>query len=158
MGGAKLLGFVNNRMETHMDGSQSSSHSRVKVVRWIARVLSGVLILTFSFFFLAEEVFRDSPRKEPLSVNAIEQLVLMAVVLISYGFAWKKELLGGSIALLGFIGIGIINPRVLSVPIMYLVPLTAVLFLLCWWWSRSFRLTEKSASKTDSTTSPPTNA
>ncbi|MCL4512334.1 MAG: hypothetical protein M1470_14935 [Bacteroidetes bacterium] len=131
-----------------MDSSQSSSHSKVKVVRWIARVLSGLLILTFSFFFLGEEVFRDSPRKEPLSANGIEQLVLMAVVLISYGFAWKKELLGGSIALLGFIGISIINPRVLSGPIMYLFPLTAILFLLCWWWSKSPRPAEKNVGQT----------
>jgi hypothetical protein len=120
-----------------MEIAASSSHAAVNVIRWVARVLSGLLILTFLFFFLAEEVFRDSPRKEPFSTSAIGQLIVMAVVLISFGLAWRKELLGGSMALVGLIVISIINPGVLSFPLMYLFPLTAVLFLLCWWLSRT---------------------
>ena len=140
-----------------MDSSQSSSDSIVKVVRWTARVLGGLLILMCSFFFLGEVVFHNGGIGS-LSPDVMKQFLLMAIVLVSYGFVWKKELVGGSIALLAFTALDIINSDVLSAPIMYVFPLTAILFLFCGLWSLWHRLTEKTAAKTNSTTAPPTNA
>ena len=158
MGGAKPLDFVNNKMEILMDRSQSSLDSIVNVVRWTARVFGGLLILMCSFFFLGEVVFDDSHGVGSLSPDIMKQFLLMAIVLVSYGTAWKKELVGGSIALLAFTALDIINPDVLSAPIMYVFPLTAILFLFCGLWSLWHRLTARTAARATSTTAPPTNA
>jgi len=39
---------------------------------------------------------------------------------------------GALISLAGFIGIGILNPDAMTMPMMYLFPLAAILFLICW--------------------------
>lgn len=117
----------------------------IKVVRWIARIISLLFILITLFFFMAEEVFRDQPRTTSLPIVS---LVLGALLLVGLGLAWKWELVGALIALVGFIGVSIVNPDALTKPLWYIIPATAILFLLCWWWTKSPRQVETNVSQT----------
>jgi hypothetical protein len=53
--------------------------------------------------------------------------------------AWKWEYLGGLISVIGLIGAGILNPKILASPVMYLFLIPGILFMLVAWQSRSFR-------------------
>ncbi len=117
-----------------MKNSSSGSRSAVKVVRWVARVLGALLVLLFLFFFMAEEVF--SPRSEPFSTLINVQLVLVVIQIIGLVVAWKWELAGGLMTLAAAVPLGIINLRTLTT-LWGLVPFVAILFLLCWWFSRA---------------------
>lgn len=130
-----------------MQSSSSAHPARIKVMRWTARTVSLLFILLTLFFFAAEEIFRDHPRTEPLPIVS---LVLGALLLIGLGLAWKWEFPGALMSLVAFIGISIVNPGELTNALWYIFPLTAILFLLCWWSSRSPRPAEGNVSATDS--------
>ncbi len=144
-----------------MDGS-SSSQSRVKVVRLVARVLSIVIILLFGIVFIPEFTGRiglTAPPPgglPPLSMVDAIQFYSMFVILIGLGIAWKWELVGSLITIIPMVIDGILNPRALMVVLVIAAP--AILFLLCWWWSRSSRSAEARVSETDSTAPPPSDA
>ena len=108
----------------------------IKVVRWIARIMSLLFILMVLFFFMGEVVFRDTPRTTPLPIIP---LVLGALLFIGFGLAWKWEFPGASISLVCFIALSIMNPNVLTKPLWYFLAIIAILFLLCWWWSKHTR-------------------
>jgi len=137
---------VKQYKEYVMQGSSSAHSAWIKVMRWIARIISVLFILTTMFFFIAEEVFRDDPRTVPLPIGP---LVMGALLFVGLGLAWKWELVGALIALVGFIGVSIVNPGALTKPLWFIIPLTAILFLLCWWWTKSPRPGEKNVSQTD---------
>jgi len=128
-----------------MESTASPDSRLIKVIRWIARVISILMILLTLFFFTAEEIFRDHPRTEPLPIVS---LVLGALLLIGLGLAWKWEFLGALISLVGFIGVMIVNPDTWTKPAMYLFPVLAVLFLLCWWQSKSHRPAKQNVNQT----------
>jgi uncharacterized membrane protein len=73
-----------------------------------------------------------SLHSQTLTVNAIFQLVLFGIVLLGLGIAWKRELIGGIMALLAFILMAIINPNILKLYLMLLYPATAISFILLW--------------------------
>ena len=115
--------------------NQSSLESKTtKVIRWIARILGLLLILLTLFFAIAESITEYNPTAEPTPIVMILAGVFM---LGGLGLSWKWELIGVLISLVGFIGVGILNPDALMMPMMYLFPLTAILFLICWWLSKS---------------------
>jgi hypothetical protein len=58
-------------------------------------------------------------------------------MLIGLGLAWKWEFPGALISLVAFIGICIVNAHALRESTLYIVPTTAILFLVSWWSSRS---------------------
>jgi hypothetical protein len=115
-----------------------------KVMRWTARSVSLMLILLTLFFFTAEEIFRDHPRTTPLPIVGV---VLGALLITGLGLSWKWERPGALISLVAFIGISVVNPDALTKPLWYMFPVTAVLFLLCWWSNRFRRPTETNVSQ-----------
>ncbi len=145
-----------------MVAQPSAPHSPVKVIRIVARALSALIILFFGFVFVGELASRigltpaPSGGLPPLSTVDAIQFYSMAVMFIGLGLAWKWELAGSLITLLPAIMDGILNPRALMVVLLIAAP--AILFLVCWWRSPSPKVAENSVAKTDSTTSPPTNA
>ena len=111
-----------------MKSTASSNSQSIKVIRWIARVISLLMILLTLFFMIAE-----GGVGAPLRI-----IVVMGVLmLVGLGLAWKWEFLGASISLVGFIGVMILNPDMRTKPAMYLYAVVAILFLLCWWQSKS---------------------
>lgn len=99
----------------------------IKVMRWIARVQS-LLIILITLFFMIPDIWG-----EPL-----QSIVLMGFLIpIGLGIAWKWELVGALISLVGSVRVMILNPDALVNPMMYvLYVFPAVLFLLCWWQSK----------------------
>lgn len=106
-----------------------------QTLRLILRGLSALMILFFLFMFIGETFFTEKTG-DALSYNAILQLSFMAIGMIGLGLAWKWELIGGIIAIISFIVLAIINPKILKSFIMLMYPLTAVLFIVLWSVSR----------------------
>ncbi len=104
------------------------STKQYNTFRWILRVLSG-LIIVFSLFMFIGETLIDEETAGPLTNNAILQLSLAGLGLTGLGLAWKWELTGGIIALVAYFVLAIINYSVLGFPLLYIWPLTAILFI-----------------------------
>jgi len=104
----------------------------IKNFRRTLRIISGILIVFFLLMFIGESLDSD-----PMGTESILQLSVMGVILIGLGLAWKWELTGGIIALAAFIGLSIINPKVLHFPMLYLYPGTAISFIVFWVISRN---------------------
>ena len=107
-----------------------------KELRWVLRGFSGLIIAFLLLMFIGET-------GDPLTNNAILQLSITGIGLIGLALAWKWELIGGSIALLSFVVLAIINPIVLEVPLMFAWPLTAILFIVLWAISRNSTVNNK---------------
>ena len=107
----------------------------IKIFRWVLRVLSGLFIVFFLFMFIGEAFFGENPGK-PISTNDILQLSAMGISIIGLGLAWKWELIGGIIALVAFVALVFINPNVINPSLLYIVPITAILFIVFWAISR----------------------
>ncbi|NLO01930.1 MAG: hypothetical protein GX126_06385 [Bacteroidales bacterium] len=106
-----------------------------KELRWVLRVLSGLIIVFSLLMFIGETFFGENPGK-PLTANAILQLSVAGAGLIGLGLAWKWELPGGIISVIAFIMLAIINPMVLQYTLLLIWPLTAILFIVLWVISR----------------------
>ena len=78
-----------------------------------------------------------------MSTDAIIQLSVSGIGLIGLGLAWKWELTGGIIALVSFIGVGIINPIVIKAPVLLICPFIAILFIVLWAISRNANVKNK---------------
>ena len=102
---------------------------RIRVIRRIARILGLLLILLTLSFVIVELIFEHSPTSEP---TPIVMIIMGVFILGGLGLAWKWELIGALISLVGFIGVCILNPDAMRMPMVYLFPLTAILFLICW--------------------------
>lgn len=107
-----------------------------KELRWILRGLSGIIIAFSIFMFVGESNFGETPGKS-FTINEIMQLSPMGIGLIGLILAWKWELIGGTIALVPFIVLAIIEPTILQAPVMFVWPLTAILFIVLWALSRT---------------------
>jgi len=112
-----------------MENSHSILNVIITVIRWIARILAAFMILITLVLFLAEEVFdKNAGTGEPIPITMI---ILAILMLGGLGLAFKWELPGGIISIIGFTGIIISNTDSASMPMFYLYALPAVLFLLC---------------------------
>ena len=110
----------------------------IKIFRWTLRVFSGILILFFLIMFIGETFFSpESLNSAPLSANAIIQLAIFGIIMLGLGLAWKWELTGGLIALVAYVAMAIISPRILEFPILFLYPATGILFIMLWVISRN---------------------
>ncbi|MFA6837750.1 MAG: hypothetical protein WCR12_02740 [Dysgonamonadaceae bacterium] len=85
--------------------------------------------------FIGEAFFGENPGK-PISSNAILQLSAMGFGLIGLGLAWKWELIGGIIGLAAFVVLVFINPNVIHPSLLFVVPITAILFIVLWAFNR----------------------
>jgi len=117
-----------------MGTSVSSAGRAITIIRWVARILSALFIILCLMFFVGEAlvplILFPAPDATPLTGNAMLQLALTGLSLLGLALAWKWEAIGGSIALAAYVIVGIINPGAF---IIFPVPLSALLFLACWW-------------------------
>ena len=105
------------------------------VVRWMARVLSGLLLLFWGFFIFAHAFGDEGGASRPLNTNDYILFAMMAVWLVGLSVAWRWELTGGVMTLAGLLIAAAINWRVLAFPGI-LIAVNAVLFLSSWWMRR----------------------
>src|ERR1035437_5432967 len=110
----------------------------VKTVRWIARILSVLIILFWVFFIVGSFVssIHGEHSSAPLSMHDRLGFALMLAWLMGLALAWKWELAGAALTLVAIlIQAFFINGRVVE-GLGMLPPITAILFLLCWWIGR----------------------
>jgi hypothetical protein len=112
-----------------MENSQSVLSVTINVIRWIARIIAAFMILLTIVFFLGEEVFDKSPGTgAPIPF----MMILLSILMLGgLGLAFKWELPGGIISLIGFTGIILDNTDAATKPMFFLFALPAVLFILC---------------------------
>ena len=102
----------------------------MKLPRLIARIMSAIIVVFASIMFIGETTESNKRvTSEPLTSNALLQLILFAIGLSGLIIAWKWEKLGGIISLLAFILIFIVNPDALLWP-MFIFPANAILFIV----------------------------
>jgi len=123
-----------------MKNKTSLESKTTRVLRRIARILGLLLILLTLVFAIPQLMSEGKPTAEPPQIANILAGVIM---LGGLALAWKWELIGALISLVGFIGVGILKPDVMIMPMMYLFPLTAILFLICWRLSKLRRTKEE---------------
>ena len=110
----------------------------VRTVRWIARILSVMIILFWGVFIVGSFVssIRGEHSSGTLSMHDRIGLTLMFAWLLGLALAWKWELAGAALTLTAIlIQAFFINWRVVA-GFGILPPITALLFLLCWWIGR----------------------
>ena len=111
----------------------------IKIFRWALRIISGLFIVFFLFMFIGQVFFDGGGESgpKPWTFNEVLQLSVFGIGMIGLILAWKWELMGGVIALVAYIGVTIINPRVMDFSLLYSYPLTAILFIVLWAISRN---------------------
>jgi hypothetical protein len=119
----------------------------VRTVRWFTRILSLLIVLFWGIFIVGS--FLDSIRgghpSGPLSMHDRMGLTLMFVWLLGLALAWRWELAGAALTLAAvLIHAFLINPRVVE-GLGILPPITALLFVLCWWVGRQSRQDKQDA-------------
>lgn len=105
--------------------------SLVMMARWSARVLSGLIVLFYGFFLVAHLVGDQGGPSRPLVWNDYVILVTLVLSLVGLLVAWRWELAGAAITLIGIAVCAAVNWRVLVFP-GALIPVAALLYLLSW--------------------------
>lgn len=109
--------------------------SFVTPVRWTARVISALIVLFFGFFLIAHLIGDQGRPSRPMVWNDYVILTTLVVALVGLLVSWKREFTGAALTLIAIAVCAAMNWRVL-VP-GAIIPITAVLFLISWWISRS---------------------
>jgi hypothetical protein len=116
--------------------ANSASAPVITGVRWSARILSALILLFWGFFIVASIVGDEARSSRPLVTGDYILLLTMVISLAGLCVAWKWELVGATITLVATLIAAVVNWRVLAFP-PALIPLAAILFLLCWWMKRA---------------------
>ena len=112
---------------------ENKSLQTIKILRWVARILSVIIIAFFLFMFIGEMLDSlHSGKNGSLSNNAILQLTLFGIGIIGIIAAWIWELYGGLLSLVAFVVLAIINPVTIISPVI-IYPVNAILFMIVWW-------------------------
>jgi hypothetical protein len=115
-----------------MEIQPSLSHFISNVIRWIARLISIVVILIWGFFLTADIIGGSQGGAQLLTKDDYIQFFMMAIWFVGLIVAWRKEFIGGIIILIAFAIQTFVNYRIL-LSIGFLIPLTGLLFLISWW-------------------------
>ena len=99
-------------------------------LHWVARILSGVVLISMGGFMLVYFAGGgEADSSHVLTLTDYLGLVALVVSLSGLAFAWKWERLGALLSL-GAVALGAsLNPFVLSFPLV-LIPISGSLFLL----------------------------
>ena len=117
-----------------MNEITSASTRWVKTFRWTARIIGILAIAVFLVFFIA-----DCIKKGTIAIESdrILMTVFMFLAFIGLIISWKREGIGGVVALIGMIGFNIFAPPSLAEAAIFLMTglygLPALLFVFCWW-------------------------
>ena len=112
----------------------ANKHLRtIKILRWIARIFSAVLVGFFLLIFISETIGSiQAGNSTNISGFDILKLTLKGIMLAGLIAAWIWELYGSILAFLAYLAMAMINPAVIN-PLMLLFPVNAILFMITWW-------------------------
>lgn len=110
-----------------MEASTVSSTSRA--IQWTARVLGSLVVLLFVVFLIGE----GPP--VPTRLIPLEKLTVTAtfMMLLGLAVAWRWPLIGGTLAVLGFGLLAILDRRLLVAPPFAVAGFSGCLHLAYWW-------------------------
>lgn len=116
-----------------MSSSPRVHPSAVTLLRWVAHVLSVLILFFFVGMFGAELTQGMAPSLKPREILFFAAL---AVQLIGLLLAFRRETLGGLMVLAGFLLHAAVMPRSALNPLFAVLPFTGVLRLSCAWLAR----------------------
>lgn len=112
----------------------------VKVVRWIARIASGLAAGVILLFFIGEGLSEGRAPLAQLSTRESTLMVAFALVWLGLVAGWRWELLGGLLTIVGLGTFYLLDyafsgtfPRG---PYFFLLASPSLLFLACGLWAR----------------------
>ena len=85
----------------------------VNFFRWAARVSGVVLLVAWLALVLAEAL---KTRFDALAIESVYQGVALAVVFAGYAIGWRKEFLGGVIAIVGTVAFFAVQLTTIGTP------------------------------------------
>lgn len=100
-------------------------------IRWVARMLSIILVLFFGFMVSAH--FFGGQEEPPRAATTLAIAVMLSGLIV----AWKWEVVGGILILGGYAFSALLAPPVLRAWPYALCLLAGVLFLVSWFMRRS---------------------
>jgi len=109
-------------VQFRMIKSSSNMKRTIKIIRWVARSLSVIIILFHALSFLGDNSMNR------LIASDILKLVLWGILLVGLVIAWKWERTGSLIILGVTLLQFIINPVLITVWVMWIAPFTGFLF------------------------------
>jgi len=112
------------------------------LLRWIARVLSGLQIA-----FCVLSILGDQSSWETLPMADKMSLAAMGVILLGMLVAWKWELAGGLTIVGGYLVLAKIKPAIWDLWAMWIIPFIGVLFLISYQGNRKKTKAARSANE-----------
>ena len=110
--------------------------SSMSLISWTARILSSLIVLFYGFFLVAHLIGDEGGPSRPLVWKDYVILATLVVSLVGLVLAWKWEFAGAAITLIAIGICAVVNWKVLVFP-GALIPFSAVLYLLSWWFRRA---------------------
>ena len=105
----------------------------VTLVRWVAHVLSVLILFFFAVMIGGEAMQGQTPHLEPRELLIFAAL---AVQLVGLLLAFRKETPGGLMVLVGFLLQAVLLPKSILNPYFAVLPFTGLLRLSCAWLER----------------------
>lgn len=111
-----------------------------KIVRWIAYILSGLIVIFFLIFIIGEGVSSlFSQEKGPsLTSGEIAGFIFLGLSLLGLLIGYKNSLIGGFVAFIGALAFLIQQGEIFSTDAwpFFLLLLAGILHLLLWYMTR----------------------
>jgi len=99
-------------------------------IHWIPRVMGTLLFLMLIVFAIGEGV--PNPMKQPLVVRI--EMIAMFIMWLGLIIAWKSELIGGMLVLLGYTCFCVVEWQAPSIKFPFgLFLFVGLLYMLSWW-------------------------
>ncbi len=98
----------------------------IKILRWTARILGGLILVLVLLFFFGEGL----PELSTLTAHESRLLFSMLLMLIGTAFAFKWELVGSLLIIFGYILFAFFNQKLLPGPVLPIFLFTGILFLI----------------------------
>jgi succinate dehydrogenase/fumarate reductase cytochrome b subunit len=106
------------------------------------KTLSGTCILFFLFIFINDNYISSRDNQigalSELNTKEIDQVISIIIGMVGLIIAWKNELVGGIIALVGFLFLGYFNSNTIFSPFS-IFTLNAIFFIWHWYAIKSKR-------------------
>jgi hypothetical protein len=116
-----------------MSPSPQVPRALITLVRWVAHILSALVLFFFAVMFGGELMQGRTPDLKPQEILIFAAL---AVQLIGLLIAFRKQTAGGLMVLVGFLLHAVLMPRSALNPFFAVLPFTGLLRLSCAWLER----------------------
>ena len=125
-----FLGFRFRKVEA--DSMMLGSPLLATTLRWVARILGGLIVVFWGMFLVAHLVGDAGTSSRPMAWQDYAIVASLVTSLVGLVLAWKWEGIGAAITLVSVAVCAAFNSRALVFP-GTLIPITALLFASTRW-------------------------